>query len=52
MTKNLLKKGIYRDFFPVDTYFKGRLRMQSFMIIGQRVPELSVRTNRHTEKHF
>ena len=26
-----------------------RLRMQNFMTIGQGVPEISVRTNRHTD---
>ena len=41
--------SIFRNFFSVEIFhLMSRLRKQNFMIIGQGVPEISVRTDTHT----
>ena len=43
----------FPKFFSVEIFhMMSRLRMQNNTVIGQGVPEISVRTDRHTDKLF
>ena len=54
-TENLKKKIAkflfrFHDFFSIEVvYMKSRLRMQSFMIIGQGVPKIQGVTDKQTQ---